>query len=261
MTNDLSDYLSVSVSGDGRTIAADQHNLTSNLWLARSTTPESGRSISFGRLDGMNGVVFVTDNRMVYTANHSGSWELFAIDADGKNLLQLTFEGHFHGTPAACDAGHSVVYFSDFDGADHLWKLDLATGGSTKLTNGPGENGPRCATAGDWVFYRGQTADATTHIFKGPIVGGNPVQLSDRIAVSPPYVSPEERFVGFAGLRKDRTVGGIALASESGAEIGELDIPATIDPNTRSGCWSLATIRSPFQTFGTGLRISGQFQW
>ena len=41
----------------------------------------------------------------------------------------------------------------------------------------------------------------------------------------------------FAGLRKDGTVGGIALDAESGAEIRELDIPATIDPNTRSGCW------------------------
>ncbi len=50
-------------------------------------------------------------------------------------------------------------------------------------------------------------------------------------------VSPEGRFVGFAGLRKDGTVGGIALDAESGAEIRELDIPATIDPNTRSGCW------------------------
>ncbi len=237
ISNDLSNYLSVSISGDGSLIAAVQQNLTSHLWLGPSNSPEQGRQITSGRLDGMDGTTFAGNGRIIYTAYNSGNWDLFGVDADGKNAQQIAFDGHFHATPASCGGDRLVVYFSDFDGADHLWKLDPRSGQSTKLTNGSGEDGPRCAGSGDWVFYRGQTPDATTFIYKIPIGGGEPVRLSKVIAVSTPYISPDGRHVAFAGLRGDGTVGIFNVAAATGQIDNEMPIPSTVDPNTRSGCW------------------------
>jgi hypothetical protein len=70
--------------------------------------------------------------------------DLFVADADGGNVRQLTFDGHDHGLPAVCDSGRAVVSSTNFDGIDHLWKLDLQSGASTKLTNGLRENNTPC---------------------------------------------------------------------------------------------------------------------
>jgi Tol biopolymer transport system component len=238
VSNDLGNYLAVSIAVDASLIAAVQQNLTSNLWLGSASSPEQGRQITSGRLDGMDGVTFAGNNRLVYTAYSSSNWDLFGVDADGKNAQQITFDGHFHATPASCGKDRIVVYFSDFDGADHLWKLDPQSGQSTKLTNGSGEDGPRCAAAGDWVFYRGQEADASTHIYKVPVGGGEPVQLSKRIAVSVPFVSPDGRHVVFAGLRDDGSVAIFNASATTGEIENEVPIPSAIDPNTHSGCWT-----------------------
>ncbi|HSC44890.1 MAG TPA: protein kinase [Candidatus Acidoferrum sp.] len=237
VSNDLSSYLTVAPSADGSVIAAVQQNLVSNLWVGPADAPESGSQITRGRLDGMDGVTFSGDDRIVYTSFSSGNWELFSTERDGANQQQLTFDGHFHATPASCGEDRYIVYYSDQDGADHLWKLDLKSGQTTKLTNFGGEDGPRCSLTGDWVYYRGQAPDGSTRIYKIAIEGGTPVLLSDRLAVSPPYLSPDGTHVGFAGLRSDGSVAGFHLSTATGQLQNEMSIPSTIDPNTRSGCW------------------------
>jgi Tol biopolymer transport system component len=185
----------------------------------------------------MDGITYSGDTRIVYSTFNTGNWDLFAVDRDGKNQQQLSFDGQFHAVPASCGGHRFVAYFSDFDGTDHVWKLDLQSGQSSRLTDGHGEDGARCSSTGEWVFYRGQEQDGSTHIFKIPIAGGPPVQLSNRVAVSLPYVSPDGRHVAFAGLRDDGSVTGFNLSAETGQIENEMPIPSTIDPNTRSGCW------------------------
>jgi Tol biopolymer transport system component len=90
ISNDLSRYLSVAISADGRTIASVQMNITSSLWLGPAVAPDQVRQITSGRLDGNSGVTFTPDNRIVYTANHAQNWDLFLADADGSNARQLT---------------------------------------------------------------------------------------------------------------------------------------------------------------------------
>ena len=110
ISNDLSNYLSVAISGDGRTIASVQLNLTSSVWVGPANAPDQAREVTSGRWDGNAGVTFTPDDRIVYDGNHSQNWDLFMADADGGNARQLTFDQHFHGSPAVCDGGRSIVY-------------------------------------------------------------------------------------------------------------------------------------------------------
>lgn len=143
LTNDLSSYVSASVSADGRTIASVQQNRASSLWVGAADAPDNAQQVTSGRFDGMNGLEWTPDNRIVYTGYHSGNWDLFVADADGGNVRPLTFDGHDKGYPAVCDGGRAVVYTTTIDGKDHLWKLDLQTGAPAQLTNGLGGEGPR----------------------------------------------------------------------------------------------------------------------
>jgi serine/threonine protein kinase/Tol biopolymer transport system component len=219
LTNDLSSYVSASVSADSRTMASVQQNLASSLWVGAANAPDNARQVTSGRFDGMKGLVWTPDNRIVYTGNHSENWDLFVADADGGNVQQLTFDGHYHESPTVCDGGRAVVYSTNFDGANHLWKLDLQSGVSTKLTNGLGETGPACQGTGQWVIYTGQVPGGSSYIFKTPISGGAPVRFSDRPGGGA-FMSLDGRHVAMGSQDKNGTIVGVMVSTVTGAQEG-----------------------------------------
>ncbi len=237
ISNDLSRYLSVAVSGDGRAIASVQMNITSSLWVGPAGAPDNAQQVISGRLDGNVGMTFTPDNRIVYGGNHSQNWDIFRADADGSNGHQLTFDQHFHWSSAVCDHGRSVVYSSDFDGGSHLWRLDPKTGASSKLTSGASELLPSCGGDGDWVFYWGQVAGGASYVFKIPAAGGTPIRVSDRVALSPPFASLDGRHVLFVTPRKDGMVVVASVSTEKGVTESELPAVPTFDSSVNAGCW------------------------
>jgi Tol biopolymer transport system component len=240
LTNDLGSYVSASVSADGRTIASVQRNLASSLWVGAANSPDNARQVTSGTFDGMKGVEWTPDGRIIYTRNHSGNWDLFVADADGGNVRQLTFDGHDHGLPAVCDSGRAVVYSTNSDGIDHLWKLDLQSGTSTKLTNGLGENGPACQGTGQWVIHNGQVAGGSSYIFKTPISGGAPVRVSDRISNgNGPFLSMDGRHALVPSFDKNGTIVGVMVSTVTGAQEGaEMKVGDTLSDIAHGVRWT-----------------------
>jgi Tol biopolymer transport system component len=184
------------------------------------------------------GLAFAPNGRIVYGANHAENWDLFLVDADGGNNRQLTFDKRFHGAPTICDAGRSVVFSSNSSRGDHLWKVDLQSGTSTNLTNGSGESIPQCTVAGDQIFYWGQMAGGVSFIFKIPSAGGAAVRVSDRIALSPPFLSLDGHHLTFATPRKDGTVVLAVASAASGVIESEKRISPTLDLSVHSANWA-----------------------
>jgi eukaryotic-like serine/threonine-protein kinase len=236
VSNDLNDYSSVAVSRDGRTIIASQENRVGNIWVGPAASPENAKQISSGRLDGTHGIAWTPDNRIVYVAMPSEAWEFLMIDADGENQKQLTFDGHFREDPTVCDHGRAVVYASDLGGADRLWKLDLRSGVSSKLTNGSGERAPSCDASGEWVWYLGQVSGGSSHIFRMPISGGVPVQVSDREAIGEPMISSDGQYIAFQSPDKNGRI--VAVNIEAGVESkSDLELSETFEPDFRLARW------------------------
>jgi serine/threonine protein kinase/Tol biopolymer transport system component len=237
ISNDLSDYRSVSVSSDGKAILATQINASTTIWLGPAGAPDSARQITSGTLDGMRGICFTPDNRIVYAADHSKNWDLFIADTDGTNVRQLSFDGRFHSSPTVCESGQSVVYYSDYGGVSHLWKLDLKNGSSFQITNGLGETSPECGRKSNLVYYRQQTPEGPGKVFKVPVTGGEPVQVSDGVTFSSPRVSPDEKHVLLAHPRKDGKVVQWIVSSATGAVESEFENP-TYDPVLAAVSWT-----------------------
>jgi Tol biopolymer transport system component len=235
ISNDISDYLSIALSADAHTIAAVQRNLTSDLWTAPASNPDAGRQITFGRTDGTNDFAITPDNHIVYTANHAGNWDLFISDFDGGNARQLSFDNRYHTSPSACDDGSTVIFGSNSAQGDRVWKIDLRTGVSSVLTNGPSESFPMCA-AGNWVFYLEQ-GNGSSFVFKLPLAGGPPVRLSDLTAFSPPFPSMDGRHVAFAAPGKDGKVFLAVVSADHGALEAQPTIPDTLDHTSNAVAW------------------------
>ncbi len=229
LSNDLSEYLSVSVTADGRTIAAVQQNPTSAVWVGSGDAPDKSKQVTSGRLDGWAGIAWTPDNRIVYAANHSEAWQLYLANSDGGNVRQLTYGDGPHYFPAVCDGGRAVVYGNDGGGVGHLWKLDLQSGVTSQLTSGTGELDAVCAGDGRWVFYRGQVPNGTYYNFKIPVSGGTPVQLSDRNCAVGPVVSPDGRRMAFLSVRSDGTIIGVGASTETGEIFAVSEAPANVE--------------------------------
>jgi Tol biopolymer transport system component len=198
--------------------------------------PDKAKQVSSGREDGVWGLAWTPGDQIVYTALDSGHWDLFLVDADGANVRQLIFDGHYLEWPTVCDRGRAVVYSSNFDGAGHLWKLDLHSGVSTKLTNGSSEVQPACDAAGESVVYRAQAPNGSSYIFKLPISGGAPVQVSDRIAIAEPMVSYDGQQIAFQSTGRNGRI--VAVNIEAGVESkSDLDLAETFDPTGRLARW------------------------
>ena len=236
ISNDISDYLSVALSADARTIAAVQRNLTSDIWTAPASNPDAARQVTFGRTEGINDFTIMPDNHLVYTANHAGNWDLFISDFDGGNARQLSFDNRYHASPSACEDGRTVIFGSNSANGDRVWKIDVQTGVSTALTDGPSESFSMCAT-GNQIFYLEQ-GNGSSFILKLPLAGGPPVRLSDRTALSPPFPSTDGRHVAFATPGKDGLVVLAVVSADKGALEAEPTIPPTLDQTARSAEWA-----------------------
>jgi eukaryotic-like serine/threonine-protein kinase len=92
ISNDLSTYQSISLSRDGRTIVSAQENLTGEIWVGPANSPDEAKQVSLGKGDGLYGIAWTPDNRIVYTTIRSDNRDLFISDADGANARQLTFD-------------------------------------------------------------------------------------------------------------------------------------------------------------------------
>jgi serine/threonine protein kinase len=236
ISNDISDYLSIALSADARTIAAVQRNLTSEIWTAPASNPDAARQVTFGRTEGVNDFTILPDNHLVYTANHSGNWDLFISDFDGGNARQLSFDNRYHSSPSACDDGRTVIFGTNSPSGDRVWKMDVQTGVSSILTNGPSETFPMCS-AGNQTFYLEQ-GNGSSFIVKLPISGGPPVRVSDRTAFSPPFPSMDGRHLAFATSGKDGKVVLAVVSTDNGALEAQPSIPPTLDQTAHSAEWA-----------------------
>ena len=231
VSNDLSEYYSASLSADGSTIASVQTNRSSSVFVAPADAPDHARQITSGRLDGQIGLTWTNDNRIIYVADHSDNWDLFIAGADGQNFHQLSFDGHYHGYPTVCDHGRTVVYSSDFDGAMHLWKVDLQSGANTKLTNGVAEASPSCAPGAESVLYLAASSPASPlSPFRLSLASGaSPIQLTRRSAFFVLITSLDGKHASFPAVGKNGNIVAAVVSAETGADESEARLPATFD--------------------------------
>ena len=70
--------------------------------------------------------------------------------------------------------------------------MDLDGGNQKRLTNGNNEGNPQVSLDGKWVIYSGFNSELTAYyrLWKVPIDGGEPVQLTDQ-TTQYPAISPD----------------------------------------------------------------------
>src|SRR5262245_10101374 len=222
LTNDLSEYIDLSLTADSGILATVQSDRQVNIWIAPGGDASRAKKLTSGsgREDGVRGLVWTPDGKIVYGSISSAGPNLWIMEADGTGNKQLSFTVSV-ADPAISPNGRHIVWTARPKGVRNIWQMDIDGGNPKQVTNGAGEWRPQYASDGKWLVY----ACPPLLLWKAPVDGGSPVQLTNGLSWRP-SVSPDGKLIAFN--RQDEASGqfNIAIMSfEGGEPIKVFNIP------------------------------------
>src|SRR6266581_1043820 len=192
ITDDLNDYLGMSLTAASSALVTVQSEQVSNIWIAPNENTRLASQVTYSKFDGLESISWTPDNKIVYDSAASGKLDLWMIETNGTGQKQLTADVGNNSHPSVSSDGRYIVFISDRTGTDHVWRIDIDGNNPRQLTNGIGELNPQCSPTGQWVLYNSRSSNAS--LFKVPIDGGEPVQVIDKIS-SGVAVSPDGKWL------------------------------------------------------------------
>ncbi|MGH9883068.1 MAG: TolB family protein, partial [Pyrinomonadaceae bacterium] len=228
ITSDLNEYSGTSFTSDSESLVTVQYDNTANIWLAPAGDLNRGRQITNGKLEGLVGVSWTPDGRIVYTTTNSGNSDIWIMNQDGTNQRPLTTDPHEDQNPTVSPDGRYVVFVSWRGGFPSLWRMDLDGGNLKQLTDGQEDYGPSISPDGQWIVFSSWRSGRET-LWKLSIDGGQPVQIIDRFTANP-AVSPDGNLIAcfFQAEESGAPVRIMILPFGGGQPVKTFDLPASV---------------------------------
>lgn len=224
ITNDSNDYQSISLTADATSLIAVRAEQEAHLWVTPAEDASRAKQLTSGfeKFDGVWGINWTTDGKIIYEAAPSGKFEVWRIDADGRNLKQLSGEV---GVMVTSPNGKYLVYQSHDDDGTGLFGFDWSNGEKKRLTTGA-DIWAAFSPDGRWIIFT-RYADNVA-LWKVSIDGGEAIKLTNFPGLpTSPTVSPDGKFIAFH-REKSGTMSHLPLAViafEGGEIIKEFDGP------------------------------------
>jgi Tol biopolymer transport system component len=226
LTNDLNQYDSLSLTADGRTLVATRSELRSNIWVVTGGDYAGARQLTGGRENGNLGCVWTPDGRLVYTSRASGYLDLWVMNADGGAPRQLTFGTDANSRPSVSPDGRYIVFETNRGGGWGVWRMNSDGGGLKVLARNAGQFSlPRVTPDGRWVYYSSLDPSGRRVMWRVPLDGGPPQQLTQRDS-SRAALSPDGRLLLYYYRESPDAPAKIEIVpADGGAPVRVLDSP------------------------------------
>ena len=154
LSNDLNWYAWASVTADGERMLAVQQTTASSLWVADYENGIGTAKQIANEFGIYAEIAWTPEGRIVYRSGASGTFNLWMMDAEGTNRMQLTKDAMPDKGLAVSPDGRYIVFSSYRAGKYNLWRVDTDGSNLTQLTNGAGEIYPRITPDSRWVIYQ-----------------------------------------------------------------------------------------------------------
>ncbi len=198
ITNDLNSYHGVTLTADSSALATVQSQQLASIWTAPQGDAARARQATTGgsSFDGVVGLAWAPDGRLVYSSNASGNLNVWIAGADGSNPRQLTVNKGLDAVPAVSRDGRYIVFTSDRPaGKVNIWRMDIDGGNPRQLSRGDGDIFPDISPDSKWVIYHSFKSGTVT-LWKVSIEGGEAVKLTNEFS-EVPVISPDGKLIAF----------------------------------------------------------------
>jgi serine/threonine protein kinase/Tol biopolymer transport system component/tetratricopeptide (TPR) repeat protein len=191
VTNDLSDYSGADLTADGTTLVSAQQLNLSNVYKMRQDdgaapvqlTPGGGRYFDLR---------WAPDGRIVYASDASGSADIWLMNGNGTGQQQLTPGAGRSYSPVFTPDGRYIIFHSNRVGNWNIWRMDADGKNVVQLTSGNRDsNWPQVTPDSKYAIYHHTGLNAMFNIWRVPVEGGQPVQLTGQLTMHP-AVSPRD---------------------------------------------------------------------
>jgi DNA-binding winged helix-turn-helix (wHTH) protein/Tol biopolymer transport system component len=235
VTTDRSNYgaswhndagVSISLSAASDVLLGVEHRQLSNVWVAPSDDLGAAKQItfsSFGKYDGLWGMDWTPDGRLIYTTSDTQSQFLSQMNSDGSEQKQITAPEGFDSVLTVTQSGRYVVFHSDRNSTVDIWRADIDGSNAIQLTFGGKAFQPAPSPDGRWVYYK-SNLNGNGHLCRVPIDGGEPEILNDK-ETSWVSFSPDGKYFAASHITDK---GRLAIFSaETNQIIKQFDLPKT----------------------------------
>ena len=197
VTNDLSSYLSLSVTADGKTFVTTEQRQAATIFISDSPPLLNDKidwklmPISTQQATGY-ALAWTPTGKLL---QRDVAWHMYETDGDGSNRTRLLESDQAIFDAEACGAGNLLVIARVLeDNKPNIWLLNSLTGELKQLSFGVDVEKGSCTPDGNWVIYADD--DRLGHIYKASIDGRTYVELASATSFSP-LVSPDGRRIAY----------------------------------------------------------------
>jgi TolB protein len=190
--------------------------------------------------DAVTGLPDASRDRIVFSTQRDGNYELYAVNRDGSNLLRLTTTAANEDQPVPNPAGNRIAFISDATGRFQIYVMNLDGSGVTQLTGLPGEvpdeaERPSWSPAGDRILFTSYRTGGS-ELFVMAADGSGAVRLTNNLAEDNQGAwAPDGRQVAFVSSRGSGAVPHIYVMDAHGGSVRQL---TTGDSHDFSPAWS-----------------------
>jgi Tol biopolymer transport system component len=179
------------------------------------------------------------NNSFIYTSPSGSTTDIYSINSDGSNKIQLTENGGRDNTyPKASLDGRFIVFSSNRTGSNQIWRMNTDGSNQIQLTFGDNESTqaqtPAFSPDGNEVYFIRSDAESD-EICKVPIAGGTPIEVAtliDAESKSLLSISPDGKWLAYHRIMEksnpieDESRMRIGLISlENQGETKQFDLP------------------------------------
>jgi serine/threonine protein kinase len=235
VSNDLSSYFSLSVTGDGRSFITTEQRQAATVYVGDAPAVLSDKidwklaSISTQQATGYD-LSWTATGKLL---QKDVSWHIDETAVDGSNRIRLVENDSLLFSAMPCGMGDLVVVGRVLeDNKPNVWLLNTVSGELKQLTFGIDVEKGDCTPDGKWLLYaEGAASDGVGRIYKVSTAGGTPAELARGTSFSP-VVSPDGKLITYGkteGQGASTTSKVVVLRLEDGAIEKQIEMIAPFD--------------------------------
>ncbi len=196
VVNDLNTYdFVLDVAADSNTALTSTHRQINNVWIAPANDLRNAKQITFGSLergDGLLGVDWTPDNKIVYTSGNAQGQAIWIMNADGSNRKALTPAGSSDTIPSLTADGRFIVFESDHKSTREIWRMNIDGSDAKQLSTCGNNSHPAVSPDGKWIVYRSDCDGG--RLWRMTIDGGDAKRITQNAAAWP-WISPDSKSI------------------------------------------------------------------